>query len=316
MLNVVIPIYNSLDILPNCLDSLVCQTKKMFQTTIVQDGDGLDYSEIIKEYRHRGLHINFISLKENVGPGVARQKGVDAMPMCDYVTFLDSDDLFMPRAVEILYTEAKKAGADVIASPFIIEENGGPGIVTEIDKSITWLHGKIYSTRYLKKINLIFPDEYRDNEDAYFNLVAWNCTPNKGKIDEVTYIWRNNSNSLTRSNTESQYFLKTSSKFILSQIDGLEKVNEILGEVNYILVHSVLINIYQSMMVQKHFGMTEEDKYMNKLKIFLEKDYIKNCITNEQSWRVLASRMPGAQVLKDSIVFFDEPFDKWLKNIK
>ena len=55
MVNIIIPTYKARDTLPKALDSLVAQTKTMFIVTIVQDCDGEDYSDIIKEY-FDGLH--------------------------------------------------------------------------------------------------------------------------------------------------------------------------------------------------------------------------------------------------------------------
>ena len=62
MVNVIIPTYKARDTLPKALDSLVAQTKKTFVVTIVQDGDGEDYSDIISEYRKRGLGIRILIL--------------------------------------------------------------------------------------------------------------------------------------------------------------------------------------------------------------------------------------------------------------
>ena len=107
IVDVIIPTYKARETLPKALDSLVAQTKKLFIVTIIQDGDGEDYSDIIEEYRRRGLQLFLISLKENKGPGGARQAGIDANKMCDYLMFLDADDMLMPRAIEILYHEAK-----------------------------------------------------------------------------------------------------------------------------------------------------------------------------------------------------------------
>lgn len=316
MLNVVIPVYHSLDTLPDCLDSLVCQTKKQFFTTIIADGDGEDYSSIVQEYKRRGLHINFIELKENVGPGVARQRGIDAIPMCDYVTFLDSDDLFMPRTVEILYTEAKKTGADMITSPFITEEDHGPGLVYKPEHNNTWLHGKIYKTSYLKKIELVFPDEYKNSEDAYFNLIAWNCTPNKGKIDENTYIWRNNSKSMTREGNQLDYFAKTSTTFIISQIAALQKIYSIINNVSSLLIQSCLTNVYRAMMVQSYYNLNEEDLYIDMLKSFLKEDYVVKYFNNKLAQEELARNIPNVIITQEDIFYFEIPFNKWLNKIR
>lgn len=138
MLNIIIPTYKARDTLPSTLDSLVSQTKKLFLVTIVQDGDGEDYSDIIAEYKRRGLKI-FLFQKENGGPGMARQYGMDRTQMCDYVMFVDSDDILNPRAVEVLYREAKLNNFDVLSSSFLAEKNHTPGIYLDVFKTpVTW----------------------------------------------------------------------------------------------------------------------------------------------------------------------------------
>jgi hypothetical protein len=64
--------------------------------------------------------------------------------------------------------------------------------------TITWFHGKIYRVSFLKEKGLKFHPDLRSEEDAYFNLLCWNCTNNRGEIAEETYIWRYNPNSITR----------------------------------------------------------------------------------------------------------------------
>ena len=72
IVDIIIPTYKARETLPKALDSLVAQTKKMFIITIVQDADEEDYSDIIEEYKKRGLSIRLVTLKDNRGPGGAR----------------------------------------------------------------------------------------------------------------------------------------------------------------------------------------------------------------------------------------------------
>ena len=139
MLDIIIPAYKARDTLPQALDSLVTQTKKMFIVTIVQDCDDEDYTDIVEEYTRRGLNIKLITTPENIGPGLARQFGMDQEKMCDYCIFVDADDLLNPRAVEILYTEAKKQNADIVLSDFYAERHGEPGSYLSCKTTpVTW----------------------------------------------------------------------------------------------------------------------------------------------------------------------------------
>ena len=157
MVAIIIPIYKSRDTLPTALDSLVSQTKKTFMVIPSIDGDGENYDDLFEEYEKRGLHIYPIYSKENCGPGIARQRGIDAAKMCKYLMFLDADDMLLPRAVEVLTHEIEVKNADIVAGTFLNEQS--PGIAEIYDaheKGITWLHGKIYRREYLGK-GLLLP---------------------------------------------------------------------------------------------------------------------------------------------------------------
>ena len=71
MVELGIPVYKARDTIRDTLNSLVAQTRKRFITCLSIDGDGEDYSDIIKEYQDRGLNIRVIE-GENGGPGMAR----------------------------------------------------------------------------------------------------------------------------------------------------------------------------------------------------------------------------------------------------
>ena len=66
IVNIIIPTYKARETLPKALDSLVAQTKDMFLVTIVQDGDGEDYSDIVTEYKRRGLKNLFAQKRKMV----------------------------------------------------------------------------------------------------------------------------------------------------------------------------------------------------------------------------------------------------------
>ena len=50
MVEIGIPVWHSRETLPDALDSLVAQTKKMFIVCLSIDGDGEDYSDLISTY--------------------------------------------------------------------------------------------------------------------------------------------------------------------------------------------------------------------------------------------------------------------------
>lgn len=315
MLNIIIPLYKGKETLPKTLDSLVAQTKNLFWVTIVQDCDGENYREIIDEYKRRGLQITLLTTKVNSGPGMARQLGIDSSEMFDYVMFLDADDILMPRAVEILYHEAKQNDADVISSNFWVEQPNSMCIYLDVHKTpVTWCHGKIYKLKYLKQNNIRFIPELRLNEDSYFNLVALNSTAKKYKLEEVTYLWRDNKNSLTRSVSEIEFFKKSCTQYLLSQIKGLEKLDKTGVDITPTLIAATLLNIFRHYSKAKYFQLDLEDIDIQ-LKSLTDIHIVQINLANEYFWDYIEKHLIGCERIEDHLIFYKTPFSEWLKDI-
>ena len=312
MVDVIIPTYKARETLPKALDSLVAQTKKMFITTIVQDGDGEDYSDIIEEYKRRGLQIRLIKLEENKGPGGARQAGMDADKMCDYFMFLDSDDMLFPRAIELLYREAKLHDADIVSSDFIAEKKNTPGILMDVyNRPVTWFHGNIYKAKYLREKNICFSSSIRYNEDSYFNLVAFNCTQNKLRIKEITYLWRDNKSSITRSD-DKPFFFKGWKYYITSQVEGVLKIIEIMGSIPPLLTAMTLNNLYSYWMIAVYNNIVDDESIEIVTKIKNNPEILK-ALKDENFWKFIIQNSKGCQIWEDNIIFYKERFNDWLK---
>lgn len=317
MLEIGIPVYNAKDTLAKALDSLVAQTKNNFIVCLSIDGDGNSqfYKEIAQEYIRRGLKIRIIDSKENGGPGIARQRILDTT-QCDYIMFLDSDDMLMPRAVEILYTQAKISNYDIIRSAFICENNTqNDRLMPQDIATITWFHGKIYKVAYLKEKNIHFHPRLRIDEDAYFNLIAWNSTPNRGETAEVTYIWRFNKNSITRKTESREYFENSYLYYITSQVDGLKELYRINQTYSASLVTQTLLNIYYYCMEAKFYELDETE--MNQIIHSLTREpWINDYLMDGQNWiEIINSIKAGAVYDQTAIVFYDETFNIWAKRL-
>lgn len=311
MVNIIVPVFKATTTLPALLESMVNQTKKMFLVTIVQDCDDEDYTEILNKYSKAGLHITWYQLKENMGPGMARQYGIDKNQMCDYIMFADADDILQPRAVEALYTEAKKNNADVVISNIIGEQQHNPPYFME-HNIITWCHGKIYRANYLKENNISFHHDLRYNEDAYFNLVAINVTEKIYKIPEYTYIWRDNHNSLTRSGTTIEITRKSWDTYIKSQVYGIEKLVEIAGDIKTQLVAHTLVNMYKYMMIAMycHFDTSIVSPYFAQLR---KDTFIEEKVADKKFHFYVNEVLTAASRWNKQWVYFQMPFDQWLK---
>ena len=197
-IDIIIPAYNSKDTLLNTLTSIVMQKdleKISIQVTIVNDCSDYSYSSLV-DYFSPYINIQELVTDKNVGPGEARNLGIKSTKN-EYIIFIDSDDCFYgTNSIKTLYDQINSNNYDLIISDFICNRNG----IKEIKKhDIIWLHGKIYRRSFLEKNNIYF-NESRANEDNGFNQLVLLMKPNKKFISTITYIYQDNSNSITQKN--------------------------------------------------------------------------------------------------------------------
>lgn len=314
MIEVGIPVYKAKETLPKALDSLLAQTKEMFIVCLSIDGDGEDYSDIIETYKARGLKIRVINSPENGGPGMARQRVLDTT-QCEYLMYLDSDDMLMPRAIEILGRGIHTSDLNILRSSFIREEKHKEDkIIPQDVNTITWFHGKIYRVSYLREKNIHFLPGLRTDEDAFFNVIAWNSTDKRGEITEITYLWRDNKQSITRSQDRVKYFTDTYQNYIRSQVEGLKELYRINKKVNNVLVGQTLINIYYYYMEALYLklDLTSVEELLSTLREYEQLDLF---FKNFESWEYIIKNIKAGFIFPikngGAVVFYREPFNDW-----
>lgn len=94
--SVVIVTYNKADTVAAAIESVLRQTYSDFELLVVDDGSTDDTASRMKAF---GPSVRYLP-KENGGTGSARNLGI-AQSQGRYVAFLDGDDLWLPRKLEI-----------------------------------------------------------------------------------------------------------------------------------------------------------------------------------------------------------------------
>lgn len=192
-IDLIVPCYNAHDTIKRVLCSVEMQTiKDKIQIILVDDMSEKGYDYLLEQFSD--LNIKIVRMEKNSGPGTTRRKGI-MEGTSKYIMFMDSDDtLTNAFAVKRMYDFMEKEGYDVINSNFLEElENGD--FVKHIRDTI-WVFGKMYRREFLEKNSIYFNDT-RANEDTGFNAICFH-TGNVGYLEDNTYIWHFNPNSITR----------------------------------------------------------------------------------------------------------------------
>ena len=101
--SVIIPTYNRATFISKTIESVLNQTFDDFELLIIDDGSTDNTREIINEYKDSRIRYIYQDNKER---GSARNNGIHNS-MGTYITFLDSDDLFMYIHLETVYSNLK-----------------------------------------------------------------------------------------------------------------------------------------------------------------------------------------------------------------
>ena len=121
MISIIIPAYNAADYLAQTIESVLNQTYSDFELILIDDGSTDRTREIIKDYQCKDARIKYF-YKENGGVSSARNLGLQKATG-DFVSFLDSDDLWDRRFLESMYHKLV-AGGELACFCGYIEKRG------------------------------------------------------------------------------------------------------------------------------------------------------------------------------------------------
>lgn len=190
MISVILPTYNSQEYIGKAIESVINQTFNDFELIIVNDGSTDSTLDVIKSFSDS--RIRLIN-QSNLGPGAARNNALD-IARGDHIMFLDADDWYALDCLETAYNEATKYDTDLTFFQMI---NYNDGEVYENDwfdlKSFdesfenrafapnetqgsifdlsVGVCQKIYSHKFLKRINARFPEGIFFEDMPFFYYV-------------------------------------------------------------------------------------------------------------------------------------------------
>lgn len=263
MINVIIPAYNCRATLNRTLSSLVAQTDNQFETIIVDDCSTEDIKSIVDEYTSK-LNIIYIRNEKNLGCGMTRQVGIDNATK-KFITFLDSDDMFMPYTVEIFNSVIEaNPETEYLHSHFYeqIVVNGDPALFLWKD-NYTACHGKLYNVELIRKYNIRNSPMVRWADDSFFNSMCSELMK-MSSIDIPTVLWANNKNSIIR-RSEPERDAATKEDFLNAMLLSAEFVLEKKGHIEH-LQHTI-----ERMTKQTSLNKQEAEK-LNKLLKYIRRE--------------------------------------------
>lgn len=98
LVSTIIPVYNRPEMILECVESVLNQTYRPIEIIIVDDGSSDNTPAVLKQLAEQHSEIQVLH-QSNAGPGAARECG-RLVAQGEYIQYLDSDDLLLPKKFE------------------------------------------------------------------------------------------------------------------------------------------------------------------------------------------------------------------------
>lgn len=211
LVSVIVPIYNAERYLEDGLRSVLTQSYHNLDIIAVDDCSKDNSYGILNSYAEKDSRIRTLRLAKNLGPGPARNAGLD-LAEGDYIVFLDPDDMLTPDAIAKLVSTAEQHGSDLVKgttrkmSPSGKRKGNYSKFVPSkkiVNTTLTacpelWLATEFWTYLYKKELltNLRFLP-LRLGEDFLFILQSLSRAKKMTLVPDCVHYYRENPMSLT-----------------------------------------------------------------------------------------------------------------------
>lgn len=186
LISVIIPVYNTEQYLPRCIDSILNQSFTDFEILLIDDGSTDESGRICDSYAVKDERI-LVFHKENGGVSSARNIGLKNAKG-EWVCFLDSDDEMLSGGVQVIANGISE-DVDMVMAGYMAydtDENLIYSVNSRIERIISnelavkemfepsdygyqgYICGKALRSSVLKRAKLHFAEDIFFNEDHLF----------------------------------------------------------------------------------------------------------------------------------------------------
>lgn len=237
LVSIIVPIYNTVAYLEECIQSILAQTYKNIELILVNDGSTDSSGEVCKKFESLP-NVQYVEQK-NGGQTAARKRGVE-IASGEWIMFVDSDDGLYADAVE--YMLSISGGVDIVFSKSIYWRPKPDAILNtstldRIDylkchyrKEITASPcGKLIKRNLFNENTFAFPHHIVIYEDMLMNLqLAFDNQKDVRTTEKVIYNRRNRLNSTTKTKILSfddlQEICQIAEGIVIGAISGKEMI--------------------------------------------------------------------------------------------
>ena len=234
-LSIIVPVYNVVNYLEECVNSLIKQEYENCEIILVDDGSSDGSSQLCDELSKRDERIKVIH-QENQGLSGARNSGLKRATGV-YISFIDSDDYVSLDMFSKLIHQLENTGASVSICNFDIFNKSGEypshrygNCIIDYSKDT---QVEFYSTALDSSCNRVFKAaiitdneivfEHKNivaQEDYWFQVRLFSHVDRIVTIEDCLYHYRERGSSITKSHSDgditerNNYFYSRAEKYI------------------------------------------------------------------------------------------------------
>lgn len=206
--SMIVPVYNTAQYLPACLDSILAQTFSDYELLLVDDGSTDDSAAICDAYAAKDQRIRVFH-RPNGGVSAARNLGV-AQAQGDWICYVDSDDEVKPDYLKVMVDAICSERCLVMGN---LSDDRMSGNLREdialhgqemvrylLETGVLFLSGpvaKLFNRALLMEHDIRFPEGIHYGEDMVYLFNYLNVIDDAALRKDINYIVRFRDDSLT-----------------------------------------------------------------------------------------------------------------------
>lgn len=203
--SIIVPCYNVESFVEECVSSIISQnTKRSFEVICIDDGSTDSTGEKLDQLAESDARIHVVH-QENKGLSGSRNAGI-AEAAGNTFMFVDSDDVLLPNAIEVLYDVYESNDCDFVTASYeIISEDGKTIHAVKGKRTHGAPWGRLYSRGIWRKLE--FPENlwFEDTVQGFCIDDEWdNCY-----IDVPVLLYRQNRKGISKTSGKSKKSLDT-----------------------------------------------------------------------------------------------------------
>ena len=192
LVSIIMPSWNTAKWIGESIESVINQTYSNWELIIVDDCSSDNTEEIVNRYSDK--RIRYIKNEKNLGAALTRNRAIREAHG-EWIAFLDSDDLWMPRKLEKQVAFMKNNNYDLSFHEYMkIDEDNNP-LYIYVSGPKTVNKYKIYKYDYIGQLTMIYSAKHfgliqikdiKKNNDYAIRLMLYK------KPDTKAYLLRDN----------------------------------------------------------------------------------------------------------------------------